>query len=34
VTLAALESSVSTVVTALSADVLIRRKHAPTAIQP
>jgi chaperonin GroEL len=34
VTLAALESSVSAVVTALSADVLIRRKHAPTSMQP
>ena len=34
VTQAALESSVSAVATALTSDVLIHRKNAPTAVQP
>jgi chaperonin GroEL (HSP60 family) len=34
VTLTALETSVSAITTALTADVLIHRKDAPTAVQP
>ena len=34
VTLAALEASVSVAMTALTSDVLVRRKHPPTAVEP
>jgi chaperonin GroEL (HSP60 family) len=34
VTVAALETSVSMAMTALTADVLVHRKHPPTGLQP